>query len=240
MPSHLVPPDASPDELVANALAALGSPVRLKLLREIREPRTLREIEVRSATRSEAERLLSRQAVREHLDRLLEVGMVVTREAERGYGATQEYTVNHQAIYALGEEVRELARVRSLVEPSIATVAGAPARPVGAMGPTLVLAKGLDEGTSFALDSPPDTRREWIIGRRRGVHIALDYDPYISSENSIITWADGKHSIRDVAGSVNGTRVNFEPLSAGASRVLRHGDAIGVGRSLLLYWDRNP
>lgn len=226
------------DPKLSEALAALGNPVRLALLRQLRLPRALSEIRV--SVRGEdgsPERLLARQTVKEHLDRLVQVGFVVTREAERGYGATVEYVLNHQTVFAASEELRELAKLRPEAEVAAATRPGGSAarQPGVAEGPSLVLVRGLGEGRLFDVTPPPTGRREWVIGRRRGLPVTLDFDPYVSTENAIVLWEDGVHFVQDVAESRNGTTLNFEPLPRGTRRALRTGDLIGVGRTLLMF-----
>lgn len=242
--------DAMHDDLLAQALGALASPTRLQILRALRTPKVLAEIHVRAP---ESDRNIARQTVREHLNKLIQVGMVTTREVDRAYGDTVEFLANHQTLYALSEEMRGLSRVRPAVEPEGATVHSdkgrprSPEAPGAARAPShastgarLVMVKGLDEGTGFPLRSASSagepTRGEWIIGRRRGVAIPLDFDPYVSSENSRIVWRDGAHVIENLPDSRNGTVVNFSMLGVGEQRALRHGDIIGVGRSFLAYW----
>lgn len=101
--------DRDDDEQLAEALAAVASPVRLALLRTLREPRVLAEIEVPASGASawgDADRLLSRQTVKTHLDRLVESGAVSVRETTRGGRATVEYVLNHQAACGLSASWR--------------------------------------------------------------------------------------------------------------------------------------
>ena len=223
----------SQDGPLAEALSALGSPTRLALMRAVRAPRALREIEV-GTTEEGKTRPLARQTVREHLDRLIEVGVVTTRPAAREYGETVEFLVNHQALFGISEEMRTLARLRPVVEPRAETIQRAAEAPQPPERPCLVLVKGLDEGTTFELR--PGERKEWIVGRRRGIAVSLDFDPSISAENARITWVDGAHHIEDHPESRNGTTVNFRLVPKGESARLQHGDLVGVGRTLLLYW----
>lgn len=224
------------DEHLANALNALASPTRLQILRALRTPRALAEIHVRAP---EGERNIARQTVREHLNKLIQVGMVASREVDRSYGDTVEFVANHQTIFALSEEMRALSRVRPIVEPDAATVHAPTAPKPIEPGARLVVVKGLDEGTAFDLRPPaPPARGEWLVGRRRGVAVSLDFDPYISSENSRIVWEGGAHVVEDLPGSRNGTSVNFQPLARGERRALAHGDVVGVGRCILVYWSR--
>lgn len=66
-------------------------------------------------------------------------------------------------------------------------------------------------------------------GPRNDVVIA---DPAVSSAHAIIGYENGNHSIRDL-GSRNGTYINGERLTE--SRVLQHGDVIGMGLSKLTF-----
>lgn len=233
MASPAAAPPSPQDESLATALGALSSPTRLQILRALRTPKTLAEIHVRAP---EADRNIARQTVREHLNKLIQVGMVATREVDRAYGDTVEFIANHQTIFALSEEMRGLSRVRPMLEPDAATVHSPSAeRAVEAPGARLAMVKGLDEGTTFDL-RPPGARGEWVVGRRRGIAISLDFDPYVSSENSRILWDGSSHLIEDLPDSRNGTTLNFRRLSRGEIHPLRHGDVVGVGRCLLVFW----
>ena len=228
---------APQDDALSRSLNALAHPSRLALLRQLRTPKTLREIQLRSQASDEGERSISRQAVREHLDRLLAIGVVHAREAHREYGETTEYSLNHQALFAIAEEFRGLARLRPATEPVVATVERRPgaAEPARAEGPSLVLVKGLDEGRAFPLPPPPGGRRQWTIGRRRGLDVSLDFDPFVSTENALVLWEGGRYYVQDLPDSRNGTTLNFQPLAKGERRELRTSDVIGVGRTLLLF-----
>lgn len=225
-----VPPDAR----LAEALSALAVPSRIALLRELRLPRIVSEIEVKASTAGSSTRNLARQTVRQHLDILLESGMVSMREAVRERGETTEFVVNHQRVYALAEELRSLARLRPAIEPGAPTAALAANRSAAPRRPCLVIVKGLDEGASFPLE--PSERLSWIVGRTRAADVPLDFDPYISAENALISWKDPSHVIENLAGSRNGTSVNFSLLPDGARHTLQHGDVVGLGRTFLVYW----
>jgi DNA-binding transcriptional ArsR family regulator len=220
------------DEPLGAALGALASPTRLAILRSLRTPRTLREIEIGA---EEDGRPITRQAVRRHLDTLVEAGLVTTREAGREYGDTTEFILNHARVYGIAEDLRQMARLRPAVDPGGDTVvagAQAPARP---RGPVLLLVKGADDGAAFPLD-PTAGEREWIVGRRRGIAVCLDFDATVSAENARITWREDAHWIEDVQGSRNGTQVNLRTLAPDEQLRLEHGDMVSVGRSALLYW----
>lgn len=225
-------PDLSGDDALSEALAALASPQRLQLLRQLRAPKVLRDVSL-SAEGEGGGRPLARQTVSTHLEKLVAAGLVTSRETDRGYGATTEYVLNHQAIFFLSEELRTLARLRPLAEPESVTLQGASQRPGALAGPCLLLVKGADEGATFPLPAKSGTPRAWVLGRRRGVEVCLDFDPYLSSENSVVRWDGAAFHVEDLPQSRNGTTLNFSPLLRGERRRLAHGDIVGVGRSLL-------
>ena len=233
-------PKEEPDDSTAAftaALGALATPARILLLRAIRTPKTVTEIKLKLPGEAEGhDRVLARQTVKQHLDRLVEVGVVHAREAERTHGRTLEYVVNHQVLYSLSEEFRSLAKLRPTdLPPSMTRTAFGPKNAAQRGRPCLILVKGLDEGRIYDLAPPPKGPAEWLIGRRRGLSISLDFDEFVSSENSRIRWDGQRHSIEDLALSRNGTWVNFRQLPKGSPTQLERGDIVGVGRSTLVF-----
>lgn len=229
-------PDPDPRELT-QALEVLASPVRLSIVRQLREPKVLKEIEVTSsrAGPGSEDRPLARQTVKEHLDGLVEVGVVTPREVQRDYGPTVEYVVNNQVLYAIAERLRGLAGLRPRDPPEDETFEGDETREGSrAEGPALVLVKGLDEGRTFPLEGD-DGRGRWTLGRRREADVPLDFDPYVSRRNTLLHRDDGDIYVEDLEESRNGTRVNFELVPTGTRQPLEDGDLVGVGRSLLLF-----
>ncbi|MEA3199660.1 MAG: hypothetical protein QOE90_1088 [Thermoplasmata archaeon] len=228
-------PVAQQDGALARALEALASVPRLSLLRQLQTPRILREIRVRSSADDDRAGSISRQAIREHLDRLLEIGVIHARETERDHGGTIEYMINHQALFALAEEFRALAKLKPHEEPNAETVrAPAPSRPAEVAGPSLVLVHGLDEGRRFDL-TPGPSRQTWTIGRRRGTDVPIDFDPFASSHHARIDWRDGAHWLTDLEDSRNGTTLNFREIPKATPVRLAPADIIGVGRTLFVF-----
>lgn len=230
-PGSFVVLDEADDAALAATFATLGSLPRLALLREIRVPKTLREIEIQGSRR-DAERVVARQTVREHLERLERAGLALSRDAVRPGGPTREFLLNHQMFFSLAEEMRELARERGTAEPKVGTLAfdasGRPTQP----GPRLVLIKGADEERVF----PLDRGEEWILGRSREAAISLDYDPFVSAQNSLIRRAGRAFTIENIPTSRNGTRLNLQALQGATASPLAHGDVVHVGRSALVFW----
>lgn len=217
---------------ISGDLEALTHPVRIRLLSILRKPRALSEIEVRKPE-GERERPLARQTVRRHLDKLIEAGVVVSREAQRTYGPTTEYLVNHRRLFALSGEIRKLARLRPADEPEEETAdADRSLFTTDPEAPHLVLVKGVDEGRVFELDGD---QNRWILGRRRDADIPLEYDPYVSAENSLIRRDGSALVLSDLAESRNGTIVNGARLGPEEPRRLRAGDIIQVGDSTLIF-----
>lgn len=223
------------DDRLSEALASLANPTRLALLRKLRTPRPLGEIDLRAPGPDEG-RPLSRQGVKEHLTRLLDVGVVVGLSSHEDGRSPTEYVLNHQTLFSIAEEVRLLARNRPTVEPEVQTVR-VPADPGPPRMPRecLVLVKGLDEGRAFDLSPARSPARAWLIGRKRSAAVCLDFDAHVSSENTLVEWDGGHHTLRDLPGSRNGTTLNLAPLPKDATVRLSHGDLVGVGRTLLLY-----
>lgn len=223
---------------LASILQVLANANRIDLIRQLRDPKSASEIRLapEDARDGNPDRAMSVQAVRFHLARLAEIGVVSARS--RPSGGVDEYVLNKQRLFAIGEEFRSLAHL----EPAQAVDEGAtirgpmPRHDVPSAGARLILVHGFDEGRSFPLRLDEISgERGWVIGRRSGVPVCLDYDPFASSENAEITWANGTYVLHDIRSSRNGTSINWEPMAKGASRALRHGDVIGIGHSLLLF-----
>ena len=223
--------------MFAATLDVLSNPTRLAILHALRAPARLSDIRVAGVEGPGVEgRVISRQAVRQHLDRLLRIGVVAALPAAREERV--QYVIEHRKLFAIAEEFRGLANLRPAEDvPGGRTEPVPPQpRPRGA-GPRLVLVRGLREGTAFPLDAPD--KREFVIGRRRDADCPLDYDPFVSSQNAVLRREDdGSFRVQDAPGSRNGTTVNFEPLPPGAWRLLQHGDVIGVGHTALVFWTR--
>jgi DNA-binding transcriptional ArsR family regulator len=219
-------------DALAEVFGALSNPKRLTLLKRLRTPQVSGEIEVPN-DRDEGGSI-ARQTVIRHLERLVEVHLVHRREIHREGRDVVEFSLNHQNLYLLSETVRGLARMRPALEPAFQTSPAGPQGRQASSGPCLVVARGLDEGVTFDL-GVTSRGDEWLVGRRRDVAISLDYDPSISGNHARVSWDGTTHVIEDL-GSRNGTYVNFQLVPGQKKRPLRHGDLIGVGRSLLAYW----
>lgn len=215
---------------------------RIDLLSLLREPHTLEEIRILpgpSQAGQRPQRPISRQAVSYHLEQLIQAGLVRMALAQReGKKPLQEYEVEQANLYALVEEFRRVSTLSGVTSrrPQETVALASERREPWDEGPKLVLVHGVDEGRAFAL-RPENVKgqRGWIIGRRSGAHVRLNYDPYVSLENSEIVLGPSGHSVLDLRSSRNGTFLNWTRIPVGGEARLRPGDVIGVGRSLLVF-----
>lgn len=225
---------------LAELLSALGYSVRLELLETLRMPHALADIQLKARRRRspEAEGApASRSTVYNHLEKLEEVGLVRARSKERGGRAIKMYSTDSQRLYALLEDLRRVVALHAGHEEAgdaTGTLRGEP-RESQASGPRLVLVHGLYEGRAYPLTTSTIVGDRWIIGRKTGLPVSLDYDPYASLENSYVTQHGSQFAIHDNLESKNGTLVNWAPLARGGFAKLRSGDVVGVGRSLLSF-----
>jgi DNA-binding transcriptional ArsR family regulator len=235
-----------PDDLdvarLAEHLKALGNANRLELLRALRTPRSAGEIELRPEVvrvGENPERTISHQAVRDHLAKLRAIGVLAIQRNERPNGIVDEYVLNHAKLFAIVEELRGLGELRA--EEGAPTLDATIAGPRGAVdapeeGPRFLLVRGQREGRVFPLTKEarsPD--RGWILGRRRGVAVSLDYDPFVSGENAEVVPAGDGFALVDIRSSRNGTLLNFKRLPRGGSAPLANGDVVSVGRTSLVF-----
>lgn len=228
-------------ERLGEHFRALSVPTRILLLTKLQLPRTPSEIELPPFRRDAGlrdDRALSRQAVQEHLDRLVEVGLVQARAARREGQAAREYFVDEARLFTLVDEVRRLALLRSPVGTGGDTRKAADTAdgeehaepPPLPAGPSIVLVSGPHEGRAFALAG----EGPWTIGRARECSVPLEYDPFVSAHNSEIRRSGARFTLHALPDSRNGTAHNWRMLAPDAPATLAPGDTVGVGRSLLV------
>jgi DNA-binding transcriptional ArsR family regulator len=102
------------DDQLAKALDALSNPVRLSIARALTEPRCLSEIGIAPTANPRGlgvrGNILARQTVKQHLDRLADAGIIITRKAQRDHGETTEYLLNPDSLLVISEAFQELTR----------------------------------------------------------------------------------------------------------------------------------
>lgn len=225
---------------LAETLQALSYPARLELLDMLRFPHTAAEVRLaptRVVPGENPDRAVSKQAVQAHLDKLVDTGLVRVSSIDVGGRSVNQYVANSQRLYAITEELRSVCvryAGRGPIGDATGTLGG-PAQATAASGPRLVLVHGVYEAKTFALSDENAQDGRWVIGRRRGATVSLDYDPFVSSEHAFITREASGFVLHDAPESKNGTLVNWETMPKGSTRRLKAADIIGVGRSLLSF-----
>ena len=219
-------------------LRALAHGRRLELLHILQVPHALADIRItpgQDRGGDSPDRLASRQTIQRHIETLQEIGVVVANPAAEG--RSKEFVVDPRRVFQVLEELRRVGQITAGAFVSReATVEGgsSPASAIEA-GPKLVLVHGFVEGKVFPLRRV-DLKQGggWLIGRKVGAHVSLDYDPFVSLVNSEILVERNAYLLRDLGISRNGTWLNWRRLGPEAV-ALRPGDVIGVGRSLLVF-----
>ena len=224
---------------LAHQLGLLASEVRLELLNALRTPRLLNEIRLHRPEAPAGEgrpRSLARQTVTWHLDQLQRLGLVVREPAETK-GRGDRFALHHERLFAVVDDLHNLTKLRPIggrsVPPSSTVARSGAAGPRLPEPPRLVVAYGQEDGIGYSLEGPPGTT--WHLGRAPACEIRLDYDPYVSSENTRLERTAQGFLVHDVSTSRNGTWVNWERLPRGGSRPIRPGDVLIVGRSSLVF-----
>lgn len=224
-------------------LKALSFSNRLELLELLQSPRTIDEIHLTPSAGAEdedRERPLSREAVRHHLERLAEAGLVESDLVQQGDGRTRkQYVLDESQLYSVAETIRRLSRrdPREGRDPRRTQQTPRERQPSWPDPPRLLLVHGAPDPRAFPLREE-DTKapRGWVIGRDPQVHVTLDYDPYVSAENTeILDRGEDGFEVINLRNAKNGTLVNEELLAAGESQTLEHGDVLGVGSSTLVF-----
>ncbi len=215
---------------LAGFLSTLGNSSRLRVLYQLRRPKIVADMRL-SPARGRTERPVSRQAVRHHLDKLVEIEAIHRKKKGAAFEG-DEYLVNHRQLFLIAEAVRDLARlkptevpVQTETKPVVAL-----ARPPLAGRQGLVLVHGVEEGRSW----PLETGRALVIGRGGDAQVQLDYDPFVSTKHAEVAAQTDRVTLTDL-GSRNGTNWNWMPLKPGQQARLAPGDVIGIGKSSLVY-----
>lgn len=233
-------PGSDEEFSLEDCLIALASPNRLELVRLLAEPKPLEAIELHPVSEDERldhDRVLTRQAVRHHLDRLIDAGLVKRVDAPPGSGRSRQAFVREEAaVHAVA------MLLDGLVDPTGSP--GCPARPLGEierMCPHLVLVGVSPEPLAFQLTrAGRDPPRGWVIGSRPGVAVHLSTDPNVSAEHAELIPMEDGFELLDLRVADGGTYVNGIRLERGESQRVAHGDILGVSKTQLVFQDPNP
>lgn len=216
-----------PDALAAD-LKALAHEKRVRLVHFLVEPHSLEEIA--------SELGVARQTAHEHLQQLLEVGLVARQETRPDGRPGMSFVLVPHRLFHVYEMVGKLGavdpRLDERVMARLVTHADAASAPPlrDADLPRLTIVHGMRVGHTAILsgDGP------WLIGRDAHATICLDYDPYASGRHAEVRRAGGGFAVADLYSS-NGTNLDWVPLARGAVEPLDNGALLRIGRTLLSF-----
>ncbi|MGQ0537152.1 MAG: FHA domain-containing protein [Methanobacteriota archaeon] len=222
-------------ESLAKDLHPLGNPKRLHLLHYLTQPHYLEEVA--------SELKMARQSAQKHIDQLLEVGVIRKQHGERASGPVTEYLLDQRRLFTINEEFGKLgtlqpkggaASMEMLSRTQLSPAMPPREPPTEDATPRLVIVHGMKIGTVVKLKPG---KGSWLVGRDTSADVPVDYDPFISNRHAEIRAEQGKFKLVD-AFSTNGTFLNWRRVDRGAATDLRHGDVVGVGKTLLLFRER--
>jgi FHA domain-containing protein len=235
-------PRGEPPDFVALAdrLRALANPARLELLYELRFPRAITDIHLKPSVLSShhAERNISREGVRKHVNRLVELGFLEPMDVQRDGLPAVEHVLNHRSMFGVVEDLRDVARKGPLVDLPLrqTRTVRTQAPEKENFGPRLIMVHGPRDGYAYSLSAQDSSIVSWVIGRRPGVAVCLDHDPFVSLDHAEVRSAESSDFVvADLKRSKNGTWLNWREMPRGGVATLRTGDVVGVGRTLLLF-----
>jgi DNA-binding transcriptional ArsR family regulator len=219
---------SSEDESLANYLRALAHTNRIKALRYVVRPHHLEEIASHLG--------VARQTAHEHLQTLLESGLVTTRRGQGERGPVVEYVVAPATLFRVWELIGELGdlepenpadeNVRLRTQVSDGGRAGAPRE---RELPRLVVVHGLRIGSTALLDGPGP----WLLGRDPAAHLCVEHDAFASQRHAEIRREGQRFVLRDLH-STNGTFLDWARLGRGEDRPVENGSLLCIGHTLVL------
>jgi len=222
-------PDGEGLDGLAEYLKVLGNTKRLHLLSYLATPHYIEEIA--------SELKMARQTAQEHVQRLLDIGVIQRVRGRRDSGPVTEYVVVPQRLFSIHEELGkvgvlepELGEEALAFRPPTSPLAtGAPA-PREHDLPRLVLVHGFRIGATTALQG----EGPWLVGRDPAAAVCLDYDPFVSTRHAEVRRIPGGFEVADLYSS-NGTFLDWKRLPRGNKQALDNGAVVRVGRSILVF-----
>lgn len=229
-------------EALVDKLAAISDANRFRLLTELREPKTINDIELTAKTGTaeyRGDRHLTRQGIQYHLDILRDSGFVRVDLENREGRRMNVHQIDPGGLFLFHDGVqRVMGSLGEKHPPTKRPTMEIPEEREQAWvpEPRLVLMRGLSPGKAFSLSGkPPGATRGWIIGRSPKAEVSLSYDPYVSTEDAEIFPTEEGFRLLDLRSSKNRVRVNDRRLGCGEEAELKRGDVVHVGRSSLIY-----
>jgi DNA-binding transcriptional ArsR family regulator len=220
---------ADADEALAKALKAFGHGKRLSLLRFVTSPRSLEEIA--------GHLLVARQSAKEHLEQLVDLGLVEARAGRGGRGPVTRYVAAVPRLFdvydRLGARIGLMTSgfdqdVRGSLPTTILAPPASKQRPPEI--PRLIIVHGLRIGQTI----PFHGEGPWLMGRDPNAALCIDYDPYVSHRHAEVRRGAAGFEVVDGLSS-NGTWVDWEPVPRGGVATIENGSLLRLGRTLVLF-----
>lgn len=216
-------------ESLATYLKILGNAKRLRILKYLQQPHYLEEIA--------SELKMARQSAQEHVQQLLEIGVIQRVRNERQPGAVVNYVVVPQRLFAIQDEFGELSLLEPDLEedmdlrPRTTPLVTGQAAPKEQDLPRLTIVHGMRVGQTTTLTG----NGPWLVGRDVDATLSLDYDPFVSGRHAEVRRAPtGGFEVADLYSS-NGTWVDWKRLPRGGVAKVENGFPVRVGKTILLF-----
>lgn len=214
---------------LAAYLKVLGNPKRLRLLQFLVKPHYIEEIA--------SELKMARQTAQEHVQQLLDIGVVQRVRGRREHGPVTDYVVVPQRVFTIHEEFGKLGVLelefekREEMRPMTQPLVTGPVVQREEDLPRVTIVHGMRIGQTEALTG----QGPWLLGRDPTATMCLDYDPFVSSRHAELRrLAGGGFEVADLYSS-NGTFVDWKRIPRGTTRKLENGSVVRVGKSILLF-----
>lgn len=214
---------------LADALRALSNPRRIHLLQYLREPRSAEDVAKEIGT--------ARQTAIEHLQHLVDAGLVERTTTQRGRSAVIAYRWVPQRLFMVYEELGHLGLFEHATTDPVRHATMHLDDSIGAkeeaLQARLLVVRGMRVGRILLLRG----NGPWLIGRESSARLVLDYDPYVSGRHAEIHKTLEGHCLVD-AFSSNGTYIDGRRVPRGDKVPIDHGTMIEIGRTAILFRTR--
>lgn len=216
-------------ESLATYLKVLGNAKRLRILKFLQKPHYLEEIA--------SELKMARQSAQEHVQQLLEIGVIQRVRNDRQPGAVVNYVVVPHRLFSIQNDFGELSLLEPEVDededlrPRTSPLLTGQVAPKEQDLPRVTIVRGMRVGQTITLVG----NGPWLVGRELDAAVSLDYDPFVSGRHAEIRRAPGGGFEAADLYSSNGTWVDWKRLPRGSVAKLENGFTLRAGKTILLF-----